>query len=132
MCASQNVRTLLKGHIISEAVYLVLNSLKKNRTENSAIVIWKLFFLFFLEDLRARKFASKINWPLVSKSEHSQILIQNHVGARHCQKPLGRLKGFNIFITLGFTKIRAFLYNSGQNCANLLYHTNISRALTEN
>ena len=33
-----------------------------------------------------------------------------HVGTRHCQKPLGRWKGFNIFITVWFTKIR-FLYD---------------------
>ena len=33
-------------------------------------------------------------------------------GARHCRKPLGRRKGFDIFITLGLTKIKAFLYNS--------------------
>ena len=28
------------------------------------------------------------------------IIITNHEGARHCRKPLGRRKGFDIFITL--------------------------------
>ena len=35
----------------------------------------------------------------------------NHEGARHCRKPLGRRKGFDIFITLGLTKTRAFHQN---------------------
>ena len=35
--------------------------------------------------------------------------LKNHEGARHCRKPLGRRKGFNIFTTLGLTKIKAFL-----------------------
>ena len=39
-------------------------------------------------------------------------IMHNHEGAWHCRKPLGRRKGFNIFITLGLTKIKAFLYNS--------------------
>ena len=32
-------------------------------------------------------------------------IYSNHEGARHWRKPLGRRKGFNIFITLGLTKI---------------------------
>ena len=35
-----------------------------------------------------------------------KFVVNNHVGARHCRKPLGWRKGFNIFITLGFPKIR--------------------------
>ena len=36
----------------------------------------------------------------------------NHEGARHCRKPLGQCKGLDIFITLGLTNVKAFLYNS--------------------
>ena len=42
-------------------------------------------------------------------------LFKNHVGARHFQKPLGRRNGFNISITVGFTK---FLYKSCQNISS--------------
>ena len=31
----------------------------------------------------------------------------NHVGARHCRKPLGRRKGLNISTTVRFTKFSA-------------------------
>ena len=31
----------------------------------------------------------------------------NHVGARHCLKPLGQRKGLNISTTVGFTKFPA-------------------------
>ena len=33
--------------------------------------------------------------------------LKNHVGARHCRKPLGRRKWLTIFNTARFTKIRA-------------------------
>ena len=36
-------------------------------------------------------------------------MVKNHEGARHCRKPLSRRKGFNIFITVGFTKTSAFV-----------------------
>ena len=36
-------------------------------------------------------------------------VAENHEGAWHCRKALGRCKGFNIFINLGFTKIKASL-----------------------
>ena len=37
--------------------------------------------------------------------------------------------GQNISTSVGFTKSRAFVYKCGQNCANLLYRNNISRAI---
>ena len=37
-------------------------------------------------------------------------LYENHVGARHCRKPLGRRKGFNIFITV-YLPILGLLYD---------------------
>ena len=47
-------------------------------------------------------------------------LGKNHVGARHRRKPLGRRKGFNIFINAAFTKIRAFV--CGQVLSNYFYY----------
>ena len=38
------------------------------------------------------------------------IFYKNHVGDRQSRKPLDQRKGFDIFITLGFNKIKAFLY----------------------
>jgi hypothetical protein len=52
-----------------------------------------------------REWVCSAVWPFAS-------INSNHEGARHCRKPLGRRKGFDIFITLGLTKIKAFLYNS--------------------
>ena len=53
------------------------------------------------------------------------IIITNHEGARHCRKPLGRRKGFDIFITLGLTKIRAFVYKCGQKISTSVGFTKI-------
>ena len=39
---------------------------------------------------------------------HSKVNDMNHVGARHCRKPLGRRKGLNMS-TVGIIKTRAFL-----------------------
>ena len=46
----------------------------------------------------------------------SNLIIK---GARHRRKPLGRRKGFNIFINAGFTNIRAFVYKSCQNISSI-------------
>ena len=42
----------------------------------------------------------------------AEIVLTNHVGARHCQKPLNRRKGLNIFNTAKFTKIRAIVWSA--------------------
>ena len=56
--------------------------------------------------------------------KHFSNSKHNHVGARHCRKSLGRRKGFNIFITLGFPKIRAFVW-CGQILSKYFYHCTV-------
>ena len=48
-----------------------------------------------------------------------------HEGARHCRKPLGRRKGFNISINAGFTKSRAFEGKCGQKISTSVGFTKI-------
>ena len=67
-------------------------------------------------------------WDALAATNHQTIGevktlykgTSNHVGARHRRKPLGRRKGFNIFINAAFTKIRAFV--CGQVLSNYFYY----------
>ena len=74
-------------------------------------------------------------WCNEKNISHSIIYdVSNHVGARHCRKPLSRycriyqISGFctnliNIASTVGMTKSRAFVYKSCQNISSTVRMT---------
>ena len=48
-------------------------------------------------------------WNFITAAgEFALHTVVNHEGARHCRKPLGRRKGFNISSTVGMTKMWIF------------------------
>ena len=57
------------------------------------------------------------------KNVYVKKMCENHVGARHCRKPLGLRSGINIFINAGFTKISAFVYKSCQSISSTVGFT---------